>query len=109
MNRTLFQLHSKDVKMEISALFEKGELVIEGRDAGPRVAEWWGDAEYEYALVLPEESVAELRHVLNLNPFARKDLLETLADRFGGMACFADLKKFLVHWGIGYKDYSWAL
>lgn len=104
MKRTLFECNAGDVKMEINATFEGGELVIEGRDASPHVAAWWGDEEQEYTLLLPEESVAELRHVLNLNPFARKDLLETLAVRFGDMNCFAELRKFLIRWAIPYKD-----
>ena len=40
MKRTLFECNANDVKMEINAMFEGGELVIEGRDASPHVAAW---------------------------------------------------------------------
>ena len=108
MKRTLYFLENEDIRIEITAGFEGGQLVIEGYDIGQFVKEWWGDADYEYSMTLPEESVAELRHILNLNPYARKDLLETLAYKFNGNECFSELQNFFEKQNIKYKHFSWA-
>lgn len=108
MKRTLFQQNSPDVEKQITATFENGDLVIEGYEKGDWVRTNLGDEDFEYALILPENSVAELRHVLNLNPFARKDLLEMLAIRFDDADCFGGIKRLLQKFAIRYKEYSWA-
>jgi hypothetical protein len=108
MKRTLFQFKNNGIEIEINAAFEGGELVVEAFEKGEVVQAYYGDTQCEYAVILPEQEVAELRHVLNLNPFARKDLLETLATRFNDSDCVLELKNYLEKQGIGYRLYSWA-
>ncbi len=108
MKRTLFHYSNDGIEIHITAGFEGGELVIEALESGEEVLAQYGDLHCEYAVILPEESVAELRHVLNLNPFARKDLLEALVTKFNDCDCVLEIKTYLEKQRIAYKLYSWA-
>lgn len=108
MKRSLFQYRKKGIEINITAAFEGGQLVIEAVENGDAVEACWGESQFEYAIILPEESVADLRNVLNLNPFARKDLLETLASKFNDSDCVLEIKSYLEKQRIKYKLYSWA-
>ena len=40
---TLYHLEREDIKIDIVARFDKGDLIIDGYDIGKTVEEAWGD------------------------------------------------------------------
>ena len=108
MKKTLYKHDDILTSVEITAAFEGGELLIQVNDMGNESAGLWSHVDDEYAIILPEPSVSELRHVLNLYPTARRELLETLADRFNSYDCFEELEEFLYRQRIKFKYYNWS-
>lgn len=45
--------HGDDISTLTARRDGRGDLVLEGYDAGPSVASSWGSDEYEYAFVIP--------------------------------------------------------
>ncbi len=105
---TLHHLEREDIKIDIVARFEKGNLIIDGYDIGKTVKEAWGDSDYEYVMTIPAGNLPALYRLLEVEVGDRKALLEAVARRFHGNRCFSSLGKFLDQNGIDHETFTWA-
>ena len=105
---TLYHLERKDIKIDIVARFDEGNLIIDGYDIGKTVEEAWGDSDYEYVMTIPERSLPLLYRLLGVEEGDRKMLLKALAKRFHGNNCFSALGDFLDKNNIEHETFTWT-
>lgn len=108
MHHTLFHHKDEGIEITIEAYFKENLLVIEGYDIGPRVAEAWGDSDYEYNMTLGPESVARLYLLFGVDAGAEEELLSTLAQHYHGNNCFSQLRQLFNNHSISFQSFSWT-
>ena len=86
-----------------ASLNEDGDLMIEGRDYGDGVEEFFGCREYEWVWTIRSADLAALLNALG----TKTDILFALQERFSGERA-ADLKPFLDEHKIPHDVWSRA-
>jgi hypothetical protein len=105
---TLFHFEDTEIRIDIQAYFENGNLIIDGYDIGKKVKNYWGDNDYEYVLTIPSESIALLYTALNIAKPEKEALLNTLAVRFNTNTCYSDIRNFLEENKIPSSGFTWT-
>ena len=105
---TLYHFKRKDIKIDIVARFDKGNLIIDGYDIGKTVQEAWGDSDYEYVMTILQRSLPLLYRLLGVEEGDRKMLLKALAKRFHGNNCFSALGDFPDKNNIEHETFTWT-
>ncbi len=108
MEILLFTHKGPDIKIEIRALFENEDLLIDGYDIGKKVKEALSDSDYEYQLRVKAEHLLRLYETLNVKPGNKEKLLEELKSRYHTNSCYSDISKFLHHHNIPTEGFSWT-
>lgn len=109
MNKVLlYTFRSDDINIYISASFKGGNLMIEGRDSGPKVEAVWGDTDYEYIITVHQDQMENLCKVLKSTTTHEEDILQQLAVTFGGSACFSAILHTLKENNIVYSFFNHA-
>ncbi len=108
MKVTLYHFVSEGIKITIEAYFEDEYLVIDGYDLGKNVEAYWGDADYEYLIKIPQAGIDFLYQYLNVVPQDRPSLLNALAFCFNTNSCYSDICKLMADNKIVCEGFSWA-
>ena len=75
---------------------KEGDLVLSGQDLGKVPEEYWGDSDYEYAIVVNQDQMNNL-------------LLSLIKEKFGGNAqAFSNFREYLIKESIPYEFGSWV-
>lgn len=105
---TLFQHTDEEIKISVQAYFEGEVLVIDGYDVGPKVAEFWGDSDYEYQVRIFPEGVAFVYQFLGVETGNKQALLIALANRFNSNTCYSDIRNLIEENKLPSEGFSWA-
>jgi hypothetical protein len=103
----LFRLQNENIKVEITAIFNGEDLVVEGYDIGKTVKEYWGDSDYEYSTTVRWEDLPKLYAALGVPPGKKRALLEALAAKFNTNSCYSEICDFLMAHDIKSEGFSW--
>jgi hypothetical protein len=103
----LFRLQNENIKVEITAIFNGEDLVVEGYDIGKTVKEYWGDSDYEYSTTVRWEDLPKLYAALGVPPAQKRARLEALAAKFNTNSCYSEFCDFLMAHDIKSEGFSW--
>jgi len=105
---SLYEFKSDDLKVSIEARFDGDTLTVEGYDIGKRVAEFWGDSDYEYQVTVPADEMEKLYNALKISSGKKQELLNELANRFSGNSAYSSFRQFLTDNEIRSEGFTWT-
>ena len=106
MKSVLYERRDAQIWCTITAVLVNGKLSVNGHDLGPKVEEFFGRDEYEYALSLDEENTSKLFRTLNCSEKSDEEKMQVIKDKFGNSYADTALKSYC--WNNGIKTSFWC-
>lgn len=108
MKQLLFHLKDATIEITIEANFNGEHLIIEGYDVGEAVKDALGDADYEYSMTLPPESVQQVYKLFALPLDFKEALLKAIAAKYNDSFCYSQLMELFNQAEIKFDSFSWT-
>lgn len=104
----IFRAETKTYKAEEDVYYQDDWIIFDGWHAGSAVKRVWGDADLEYFVKIPPESIPILKRKLWVWWMKPDQFLRYLARKFEPDTMFQDVRDYLDKHNIKYEIFMWV-
>ena len=107
LNKQLFKLDSKAIRITINLGFDGEHLKLDGYDIGKTVGDMWGDSDYEYSITIDSANLEKLYELNKVEVGDKKKLISELSKFLSINEAYSVFHDYLMENKIEFNSFSY--
>ena len=107
LNKQVFKLDSKAIRITINLGFDGEHLKLDGYDIGKTVGDMWGDSDYEYSITIDSANLEKLYELNKVEVGDKKKLISELSKFLSINEAYSVFHDYLMENKIEFNSFSY--